>query len=237
MRSDFLVHWTGKDIELDLTKLNEENQNAYIDRLADIIEDGFWMTRPGERLKGGDQAIIKYSIPLTCFTEIRLSQTSSHSSRYGRLGIGVTRQFALDRFGGPVHYVRNHSSECVVRNAHRIQIALLKHCPEVANDFAVNISFIKNMSGPKLDDFTYLDEQEWRIVHTPAQTEIGNLVKTGYSQPEYRIPLRQEDVRLIVFPDDQTRTKARKDNRFNHWFQDPAAPTTILLTVRECEHF
>lgn len=238
MRSDFLIHWTGKDIALGQSTLTEANRSAYLDRLASILVDGLWMTKPDERLKGADQAIVKYSTSLTCFTEIRLSQAQLHASRYGLLGIGVTRQFVLDRFGGPVHYVRNHASECVVSNVHKILTALNTHCaPEVAHYFAVNTSFIKNMSDPNKDDFTYLNEQEWRIVQTPAQTKAGKLVKTGHSQPEYRIPVGRGDVRIIVFPDEQTRTKARSDSRFHKCFQDPASPSTILLTVQECEHF
>lgn len=238
VRSDFLIHWSGKDIALDPLALTEANRSDYVDRLASILADGLWMTKPNERLKGSDRAIVKYSTPLTCFTEIRLSQTQSHSGRYGLLGIGVTRQFVLDRFGGPVHYVRNHAPECVVSNVHKIFTALNKHCaPEVADYFAVNISFIKNMSAPNKDDFTYLNEQEWRIVHTSAQTQAGKLVKTGLPQPEYRIPVKRDDVRIIVFPDEQTRIKARSDSRLHDWFQDSARPSTILLTVQECEHF
>lgn len=239
MRSDFLIHWTGKDIALDPSAITAAKRSAYVDRLAGILTDGLWMTKPKERLKGSDGAIVKYSTPLTCFTEIRLSQAQSHSGRYGLLGIGVTRQFVLERFGGPVHYVRNHASECVVGNVHKILTALRNnHCPpEVVNYFEVNTSFIKNMSNPKKDDFIYLDEQEWRIVQTSAQTKAGKLVKTGLPQPEYRIPVERNDVRIIVFPDEQTRIKARSDSRLHGWFQDSARPSTILLTMQECEHF
>ena len=117
MRTDFLVHWIGKDIVLDPLALTDADRSAYVDRLAGIVADGLWMTTPRERIEGNNGAWIEYTIPMTCFTEIRLSEAQSHSRQYGLLGMGVTRQFVLDRFGGPVHYVRHHASECVIGNA------------------------------------------------------------------------------------------------------------------------
>lgn len=108
MRTDFLVHWTGKDICLDSQALSDEHRARYVDRLADILGKGFWMTKPDEKIYGNKNVYIEYSAPMTCFTEIRLSQAKLHAQRYGLLGVGVTRRFVLDRLGGPVHYVRNH---------------------------------------------------------------------------------------------------------------------------------
>ncbi|MEX0727135.1 MAG: abortive infection system antitoxin AbiGi family protein [Planctomycetaceae bacterium] len=238
MRPDFLVHWTGKDLGLDPTTLTDADRNLYIDRLAATLIDGLWMTKPSERIEGNAGAYIQYESPMTCFTEIRLSQTQSHSRRYGLLGIGVTRRFVLDRLGGPVHYVRNHSTECVIGNAQEI-LNVLKSLdrPEIVEYFSVNSAFIKNMSDLNQDDFTYLNEQEWRIVHTYKQVTAGKLVDTGVPHPPFRIPLQSSDVRLIVFPDGKTRMKARSDSRLGAWLQASAPAGPILLTIQECEHF
>lgn len=238
MRSDFLVHWTGKDIAPDPSTLGDAHRADYVGRLASILADGFWMTKPNERIEGRNGAWIEYQAPMTCFTEVRLSQALSHAKRYGLLGIGVSRRFVLDRFGGPVHYVRNHKDECVIANVQELLNVLQElGRPKLLEYFAVNSSFIKNMSDPNKDNFTYLNEQEWRIVHTHPQEKARNLVPTGVPQPPYRIPVRSGDVRIVVFPDDQTRTKARSDPRLNAWFQDPSTSNAILLTLQECGHF
>src|SRR6266542_6844878 len=39
-----------------------------------------------------------------CLTEIRLSQAKDHSDRYGKLGIGFTREFIANKGGRPVMY-------------------------------------------------------------------------------------------------------------------------------------
>lgn len=240
MRSDFLIHWTGKDIAPGLSTLGETHRADYIARLASILANGFWMTILDEEIKGNNRAWIKYETPMTCFTEVRLSQTLSHAEQYGRLGIGVSRQFVLDRRGGPVHYVRNHENECVVGNVQEI-LRVLKGLdpprPEVVEYLGVNSSFIKGMSDANKDNFKYLEEQEWRIVHTHSQEKTRNIVATDDPPPPYRIPVRPGDVRIVVFPDDQTRTKARSDLRLSAWFQDPSTSNVILLTVKECGHF
>src|SRR6185369_5575847 len=119
MRTDLLVHWTGRDIVTNRFSVNDEHRQRYIERLVDIIDNGFWMTTPTERIQGGGglNSWIQYLAHMTCFTEVRLSQTELHTQRYGLLGVGVSRRFVLERYGSPVHYVRNHCSECIVENA------------------------------------------------------------------------------------------------------------------------
>lgn len=238
MRPDFLVHWTGKDISLKTAELTDAHRTEYVDRLHDILSRGFWMTKPVEKIKGTKESWIEYKAPMTCFTEIRLSQARFHAEQYGLLGVGVTRRFVLDRFGGPVHYVRNHEIECVIGNAQEVHNALKRlNEPEVVNYFAVNSAFIKSMSHLDTDDFFYLEEQEWRIVHTHLQTEAGNLVKTDVPPPEYRVLVRVDEVSILVFPDEQTRKQARNDPRLTAWLSPPSPLNAILLTLKECEQF
>jgi hypothetical protein len=110
-RSELLTYWTGKDITTDPSKLTTEDREAYAKRLSDVLEQGFWMTVPRETLRGrsGDQpATIRYVVPMTCFTELRISHSEHHWCRYGLIGIVVDRSFVLRRSGGPVLYMRSH---------------------------------------------------------------------------------------------------------------------------------
>ncbi|MCH8824583.1 MAG: hypothetical protein IH984_13865 [Planctomycetes bacterium] len=234
MRSDILVHWTGKDIKLDKSGLQDKDREGYISRLRSILENGFWMTTPNERIEGNNGAWIKYEASMTCFTEIRLSQTTLHSKQYGLLGVGVSRQFVLDRRGGPVHYVRNHKDESIVGN---VQAILDDLQGDVRNYFAINTAFMKAMSDTNEDNFKYLEEQEWRIVQTNSQVNAGKIIPSDGSQPAYWIPIQIDDVRIVVFPDDKTLTMARSDPTIKDLFQDPSNSNVILLTLEECEHF
>jgi hypothetical protein len=237
LRTDFLIHWTGKDIERNRSNLREAHRDAYVDRLINILHEGFWMTIPDEKIIGNNNSWIEYKAPMTCFTEVRLSETQEHAKRYGLLGVGVSRKFVLDRFGGPVHYVRNDTFECIIGNVNQILNFLQKsEQNELVNYFAINSAFLKNMSSDVKDDFTFLNEQEWRIVHTHKQTDLERIFETDVQQPKYKISLQPNDIRIIVFPDDQTRIKARKDPRLTNWLQDPTTSNAVLLTIEECEH-
>jgi len=237
MRPNLLVTWTGKDINTSVSTLTDAESAKYVDRLRDIVTSGLWMTVPPERIEGFGPSFISYKAPMTCFTEVRLSITKEHSRRYGLLGIAVDRCFVLDRLGGPVHYVRNGPDECVVGNVNAIRDHVIKTAsPAVENYLAVNAAFLKPMSTATTDDFSYIDENEWRIVHTHRGEEKGSIVKTGRSVPLYRIPLHPNDVQLVVFPDSKTRARAVADPTISRFFARQDRPFVFLL-VEECLQF
>jgi hypothetical protein len=106
MRSALLTHWTGKDIQTEARLLDANSRARYVTRLRDTLRSGLWMTVPSETLVGhagaSAPARIQYHTPMTCFTELRLSQSQPHHIRYGLLGLVVDRMFVLQRSGGPV---------------------------------------------------------------------------------------------------------------------------------------
>jgi hypothetical protein len=244
VRSSILVYWTGKGIHLDLKTISDVNRRDYVERLRDILTNGFWMNAPAERIEGWASIpesagiYVKYEIPMTCFTEVRLSQAELHSQRYGLLGIGVERKFVLDRRGGPVHYVRNSGREAVVGNAY----AVGRYCRQMGAErqwafMKQNIAFMKPMSNRESDDFAYLDEHEWRIIPTPEIEAENLIVPTGHEKPKYRIPVLVGDVRLIVFPDAATRYMAFDDAEIQKFFQGWKRKLPVWLTIEECMDF
>ncbi len=245
MRSDFLVHWTGKDFfktapPKDLGAIGPGVQQQFVDRLASILTEGFWMTTPTEAFRGAGTAKVKYAVPVVCFTEVRLSQAYEHSQRYGLLGVVVNRKFVLDRYGGPVFYVRNHEDERIVARMADVWEGIQgpptgpRYDPKEAFNFVV--SFIKNMSSEGGDDFLFLDEHEWRIVATGELERDRQIVATGHTRPPYKVPLRPSDVKMIVFPNGATRAMAIQDRRIGDFFQMlPVLPS--LLTVDDCRQF
>jgi len=234
IRSRFLVHWTGKDIHANRKSLTDAKRAEYIDRLADILDYGFWMTTPKERVCGAFNSFLDYNAPMTCFTEIRLSQASVHASHYGLLGVGVDRTFVLDRFGGPVQYVRNSEDESVVWTLHQVWNSVVstknKHLEQC---FAFAAAFLKSMS-KKRDDFMLMEEHEWRIVHHPTQQERDAIIPSDTLPPRHRVPIPPEGLRLLVFPDATTRHMAWADARVNAKL---AVSRPIAVTIEECEHF
>jgi hypothetical protein len=239
-----IVHWTGKDISTDRNNLSDSQRRDYVARARSILQDGFWMTRPKEQLIGSIPTLddsfgaCEYVIDQTCFTEVRLSEAGLHSQLYGLLGIGVERKFVLDRRGGPVHYVRNAPRETVVGNSLNLLSYLQKTgAKDEAELVRRNIGFLKPMSNPGRDDYAYLDEHEWRILHTPKEEGQGLIAATGLDTPVYRIPVQPGDVRLVVFPDADTRCAANDDEQIVRFFQAVKRKMPIFLTVEECRDF
>jgi len=98
VHSDFLIHWTGKDIDYlcdkqwyksDKSKTNKNCDGRYIKRLHDTLKYGLWMTVEEKNpLCFGNISISIPNTPQTCFTELKVSESRKHAKRYGRLGIG-----------------------------------------------------------------------------------------------------------------------------------------------------
>lgn len=126
LRSDFLVHWTGKDINRYYDTLTDSQREEYVVRLRDTLlpsdpnaddpekTNGLWMTTREEVIyeKPGVAPLkTSTSFASTCFTEVKLSLTRRHTEQYGCLGFGFSRSFVLDRNGLPVFYIDRYSEK------------------------------------------------------------------------------------------------------------------------------
>jgi len=167
VHSDFLIHWTGKDIDSEHHKTwyddhhhSKTDQNVadlYGRRLRDILTYGLWMTDGGERkFRVGSDEITIPGTPQCCFTELKLSESRRHARLYGRLGIGVQRPFLFGRFGRPLAYFgfgeEGHNDK------------FLEACAADLRDRSL-LNFFKPMNShaTKLTYDLY-SESEWRIL-------------------------------------------------------------------------
>ena len=176
---------------------------------------------------------------MTCFTELRLSSSREHFSRYGLLGVVVDRTFVLERLGGPVHYVRQHDAEVLVGNLAQLtqwlNDLMLREpdAEQMLHGAFLAASFMKGMSNPGTDDFAFLDEHEWRIVHTDAAVAAGTIVATALRRPSYRVPVPVAGVKLLVVPDEVVRLRTMAAPWFQAWASGHAVP---IHTAAELEH-
>lgn len=167
VHSDFLIHWTGKDIDEKhdpvwhkkdhRSRTDEVTDRAYLCRLRDILRYGLWMTDDGERpFRVGSRRITIPATPRCCFTELKLSESRRHAARYGRLGIGVKRPFLFRRFGRPLAYFgfgeESHNDK------------FLEACFQSLPDKNL-LNFFKPMNSDR-NKLTYelYAESEWRIL-------------------------------------------------------------------------
>lgn len=104
-----LFHWIGGHI--DSQKLSrEKSAELYIEALRGSLENGLWVNSPREPeeiWRGGKAHSLE--LPMVCFTEWSLGQSFAHTQRYGRMGLGFSRKWVMQKHGQPVTYFKNNN--------------------------------------------------------------------------------------------------------------------------------
>ncbi|MBW2739517.1 MAG: hypothetical protein JRE64_11865 [Deltaproteobacteria bacterium] len=236
LHTKFLVHWTGKDFHKPLTNpLDDRIRKHYVDRLADVLRNGFLMQKnieETERIYDSDGEWIQTAVSRTCFTEIKLSMAKTHAQQYGHLGIGVTRKFVIERFGNPVFYVSNGDHANIIACARKVTNFLEKADSEILAEFQIILAYLKKMGEQNSDDLNYYDELEWRITHLTRLEEAGLVTVQDQNEHIYRIKIEKADVKVLVFPDDQTKALSLGNTDITSLIQKP-----ICVTMDDCENF
>lgn len=248
IHSDFLIHWTGKDIEEDYqTKWNVESPskigddkiiNAYLKRLKNILQYGLWMTKDDkpEILEVNNQKLEKPLVPRTCFTELKLSEARKHAENFGRLGIGVKRYFLFDRMGSPLIYIQ-FKTENIFFSPYTDWFDKSKKEYEL-------LSFFKHMCSERPLTYDLFSESEWRIIFSENIKKIlidkghadvlrlfidpknshDQQIKKFYSslqdkKPEYLIPLDWW-FSIIIFPSHEVKIAADNDQEIQKLIEE-----------------
>ncbi len=134
--------------------------------------------------------------------------------------------------GNPVIYVQNADTGIIVEALDRIR-GHITNDPEIVRTLEVTLGFVKNMSHQNDSDFEFYDEMEWRIVHLDHM--MGTYIREqDASNGLYRLVLNPTDIRLLVFPDEQTKLMAMRDQNIKGFFQDE---WPMMATVEDCQNF
>lgn len=201
IHSGFLIHWTGKDIDeeqwykSDKSKTNNDETEKYVERLHNILKYGLWMTEEnGETLRFNSTSISIPKTPMTCFTELKLSESRKHARRYGRLGIGVKRPFLFERLGRPLIYY------------HHLKLSndvFLKDCAQNLGDKKL-LNFFKSMNSSSTLNYDLYAESEWRILYS---NDLSNSTKKLIIDPrDPKNKLEHEYFKQLT-PDEQQKLK------------------------------
>lgn len=167
VHSDFLIHWTGKDIDEKhdedwftrshrSCKSNDLTRH-YTDRLKNILTYGLWMTKETvPEYTVGRETIVFPPTPQCCFTELKISDSRRHAAQYGRLGIGVKRPFVFNRFGRPLAYFGYGGD--------KTNDKFLEACAQHLHDKKL-LNFFKPMNSDRTRlTYDIYSESEWRIL-------------------------------------------------------------------------
>ena len=258
--SDYLIHWTGRDIDNQKdpywyrdhsSTTDSEVTCLYLDRLKGILRHGLWMTDDNETISMGGQSYPRPSHCRTCFSELKLSTVRGHARRYGRLGIGFKRFFLFDRLGCPMAYY--HSSR-----SNWFTPALWAGRP---NSYAEYFAcFLKPMTEVTPDTtmrYSFYDESEWRIIYSddiaqrlascgksdvlnkfvPERSfsvELCRLVARSLGQPKAVIPVRDRWFAMIIYPSLATKVAAEEDKEIRDLISDLKPPASLPGVYSKC---
>jgi len=163
LRSNFLVHWTGRDIQTDYKAIRrcELQSDLYVDRLVKTLNEGLWMTVNEEIIKGAGDIQIEYNkepfpkVPMTSFTEIKLSEIEKHTQSYGCLGFGFSRDFVIKLDGAPVQYVSSDENDYITAHFFRQikELEVLEQALKHQNN---------RLNAPELKEQKELWEHNWQ---------------------------------------------------------------------------
>jgi hypothetical protein len=223
IHSKILVHWTGKDIE---KYPKEEKSQLYVERLKNDLQEGLYAKTTEEAAIRGLK--IK-NITRLCFTEIRLSQAHEHARRYGKLGLGFTRDFIMNKGGRPVIYIPFDAMEDsrLLEDSIRAIHKKSKDNEEIHSSIKWIMTHVKRMWNEKGED--YYEEMEWRIVqHANDKNikDIGNGV--------HRLKFEATDIRVIIFPNEDTKQLSLKNDYIKKYL---SAHMPIMATLDDCLNF
>jgi hypothetical protein len=238
VHSDFLIHWTGKDIDSECdnqwhtnhsSRTNYASTEKYLQRLKNILKYGLWMTdnQEDESIKIKNGKINPPSHSRTCFTELKLSMARSHAAEFGRLGIGFKRFFLFERLGAPIIYFNEYGYNWL-------------HPPLFcSNEDEYYKCFFKPMTVKTADttlQYKFFDESEWRIIYSKdikdklEKSGLGKInlyfvssedinekefldnCMNSVIKPKFLIPIRDRWLAMIIYPSIEVKVRAQSDN-------------------------
>ena len=148
--------------------------------LFSILESTFKVSYAREKISGYNQQR-DFAVPMVSFCDLRISELNVHMSKYGKYGIGLTKEWANRKGLNPVMYVNKH---CPFTNDFIKAIdGIYRHLNliEDENEFQkLNIDYmnvlnvyryLKNYEGELIrsdaeidPNYRFADEREWRFV-------------------------------------------------------------------------
>ncbi len=185
-----LFHWIGGDIEgykngrvKIRRRLTDRERESYLGHLSNAISNGLWMKIPRipETIEDGSKISHHgQKIPVTCFTEWTLNLSAPHTAKYGRLGLGFSKNWVMSRGGQPVTYFKSTGARRLYANAMLELNSFLNKQPkskkgaELLQKFNYVAAFSRAVKSPPIPFSLPVKKQvHWQreVLHYVAETD------------------------------------------------------------------
>lgn len=188
------------------------------DTLVKILSSaGFW---PRYCIEFGwrEKLAYDFAVPQCCFCDIPLSAIQNHMGFYGEYGIGMTKEWGIEKGISPVMYV--------IPDSHLVRIinGIRKAAKGVADNTKF-FAFLKRYRGVNYrlvdgdwimrKNYLYYDEREWRYVPSELSTkemiirvdkkEVFDADTLSQNTKAYLCSFKAKDVRYMIVKNEEER--------------------------------
>ena len=144
--------------------------------------------------------------------------------------MGFSRKFILDRSGRPVIYIPFEAENSLLEESLRQAYETSHAYDDIHKPITYVLAYIKRMWDEL--DTQYYDEMEWRIIYD--EDPANPYFTKGTEEGVYRFIFEPTDVKVIIFPDEETKLLALDDAKLRSVF---SRHLPIIATLEECKSF
>jgi hypothetical protein len=166
-----------------------------IETLKKIVTEGFKIKYCVEVIKT-KEGNYSPAVPIVSFCDIPLSHLKDHLEKYGNYGIGLSKEWAIQKGLNPVLYLEKNSS--LASNFKLSTSAQIRPLQKKWSDFDEHeknlmdiFRYIKNYEselirkGKTINNYRFYDEREWR--YSPPHDDCKRMVLTKNQYKEERL--------------------------------------------------
>jgi hypothetical protein len=196
--------------------------------LYDILGSTFKVSYARERILGGNQ-IKEFAVPMVSFSDLRLSELKDNIGTYGKFGIGLTKEWAINNGLNPVMYASQNSlfTENFINGTEDF-FKLVNKSNDTSGRFETaynntlnTLRYIKNYQGDlirpgkkTIKDYVFANEREWRYVPPISENILAFIpidrIKTSKQKSQFnqkvkhlRLNFQPDDIKYLIVEKDQ----------------------------------
>ena len=202
-------------------------------------------------------------VPMISFCEIPLSQVKEHIFKYGRYGIGLSRDWARKHRLNPVIYLEQNSQFTQnLKEATHFFLSQARPNPDALSEQHFSaikslgqiLAYTKNYEGKllrkgqEIEKYRFADEREWRLVPTSPQiltvmsdetfnSDLGQRLKETITEG-FRVTIEPSDISYILVSNEHELDRIIAAVRSNGASVDASQLDRLLtrvLTVEQIE--
>lgn len=199
--------------------------------LYSILNDTFKVSYARERILGGNKTK-EFAVPMVSFADLRLSELKDNIGTYGKFGIGMTKDWAINKGLNPVMYASKDSlfTENFFNGIEDFFNLVVDSDDtsgrfETAYNNTINaLRYFKNYKGDlirpgrsTIPDYVFANEKEWRYVPPISGDGLSfvPIKKIKTSQQKSSFNQKVAHLRLSFQPDDIKYLIVDKDRDIN----------------------